>query len=57
VGFLYERYAAVSTSSPTGCWATATVPTTVTQTVFLRLLTKLDRYEPRERPFEGGCCA
>jgi RNA polymerase sigma-70 factor (ECF subfamily) len=52
VGFLYERYAGGVHQLAHRMLGDRDGADDVTQTVFLRLLTKLDRYEPRERPFE-----
>jgi RNA polymerase sigma-70 factor, ECF subfamily len=52
VRFLYERYAGGVHQLASRMLGDRDAADDVTQTVFLRLLTKLDRYEPRGRPFE-----
>jgi RNA polymerase sigma-70 factor (ECF subfamily) len=52
VGFLYERYAGSVRRLAQQIVGDPGAAEDVMQDVFLRLLTKLDRYEPREPPFE-----
>jgi RNA polymerase sigma-70 factor (ECF subfamily) len=52
VRYLYERYAAGVHQLAYRMLGDRDDADDLTQTVFLRLLTKLDHYEPRERPFE-----
>lgn len=52
VRFLYERFAGGVHQLAYRMLGDRDDADDLTQTVFLRLLTKLDRYEPRERPFE-----
>jgi RNA polymerase sigma-70 factor (ECF subfamily) len=52
VRYLYERYAAGVHQLAYRMLGDRDGADDLTQTVFLRLLTKLDHYEPRERPFE-----